>query len=135
MPRRVASYSPVIALGRGAMNVAFGSKAPFRGRCRHIRSRTCLHNHTTCDTAPGIASRIAFVVVHPSMDYDRCAIGAENRVRRTLLQRNRSIEDLHHQLTALWNVKIRHVTSMVALECHEAMLLAARVEMAAGGVE
>jgi hypothetical protein len=51
------------------------------------------------------------------------------------VQRDRRIQHLDYKLAALRNIKIRHIASVVAVRRHQPVLLAAWVEVAAGGIE
>src|SRR6478609_8312732 len=99
-----------------------------RGRC------AAELDHAAGDAIAGVASRVGLVIVGLGVDHERRAVVVEQRVRLALLQRNRRVDDLDRKLAALRHIKVRHVAGM-ALAGQDAVLVVARIEMRAGGLE
>ena len=88
-----------------------------RGDPRGASTRRCATTGRAGDNAAGeagagIAGRVALVVVHAFMNYDRGAIRVEERIRLAFLQRDRRIQYLDRQLAVLRDMELRHVAGM-----------------------
>src|SRR5262249_10875769 len=105
---------------------------PFCRRDDCASTRRCATTGRASDNAAGeagagIAGRVALVVVHAFMNYDRGAIRVEERIRLAFLQRDRRIQYLDRQLAVLRDMEVRHVAGMTMTRQHAVLLI--------GGIE
>src|SRR5262249_647498 len=94
-----------------------------------------LLDYTAGDAAAGFTGRIGFVVVLAGMNDHRRAVRIEYRIWLAFLEGDGGIQDFHRQFTACRNMQIRHVTGMLSIGGHHAVLLFCRIKMSAGSGE
>jgi cyclohexyl-isocyanide hydratase len=87
---------------------------------------------TAGDAFAGGPGRVALVVIGAFMNDDRGPVAVENRIGLAFLQRDCRVHDLDGQFAAGRRMDVGHVAGVMALRHHDAVLLAGRVEVAAG---
>src|SRR5581483_123063 len=90
-----------------------------------------LLDHAAGDPTAGVTCRIGLVVILAGMNHQRRAVGVEHRIWLALVEGNVSVDDFDPQLAACRNVQVRHVTGMMSVHGHHAMLLVGWIEMPA----